>query len=105
MKQCITHEQFGGLSEQAKEKYLNWYLEKEKETGQNLVSYRIVGTFIWFLDEHLPGWWKIERMSKRAATQDAWRIRTEHNEFIIKGSPELCDALWEAVKLLLESEE
>ena len=101
MKQSITHEQFGGLSEQDKEKYLNWYSAKEKETGQNLVSYRIVGTFIWFLDEHLKGWWKIERSS----TKDAWRIQAEHNTFNDEGQPELCDALWEAVKTILESEE
>lgn len=100
MKQSITHEQFGELSEQTKEKYLDWYSAKEKETGQNLVSYRIVGTFIWFLDEHITGWWKIERSS----TKDTWRVQAEYHTFNDEGYPELCDALWEAVKTILESE-
>lgn len=97
MKQCLTYEQLKELSVSAQQKYTDWHLAKGYETG----SLRTIGVLIWFLDEHLSGWWKIERSS----TKDAWRIQAEHNTFNDEGYPELCDALWEVVKTILESKE
>lgn len=103
MKQFITQEQYDSLSDAAKQVYITWTLAKSQETGDHTVSYRSIGHLIWFLDDHLPGWWKIERATKQGTTEEVWRIRDEcyfdEREYV-----ELCDALWEAVKLLLESE-
>jgi hypothetical protein len=95
MKQYITSEQYNELSDEAKQKFVVWHLTQPIEA----TAYRSIGHLIWFLDEHITGWWKIERSS----TKDAWRVQAEYVNFDDEGGPELCDALWDAVKMILES--
>lgn len=101
MKQRITQFQFEELSGPAQLHYVAWAFTKCQETGDHTTAYRSIGHLIQFLDEHITSWWRIERSS----TKDAWRVQAEYINFDDEGSPELCDALWDAVKMILESKQ
>jgi hypothetical protein len=101
LKQSITQAQYEELSDQARQVYIAWTLAKSKETGDHTTVYRSIGHLIWFLDEHITGWWRIERSS----TKDAWRVQAAYTNFDDEGKPTLRDALWDAVKVILEDEE
>ena len=125
MKQHITVEQLNELSEKSKEKLWDWCLEigrigteykKEHKdcpsphTG-DCVTYVLpllsIGQMIEFLDEHTN-----LRITKYIITpneidkQDLWEIETrvspvfKYNDLYTR-SEKLCDALWEAVKEVL----
>jgi len=96
MKQQITQEQFEQLTPAQRVAYIEWTLKQ----GDPAHSYRTIGDLIHFIDEHFHvGWWHVERSELR----DAWRVHAKYNEG--PEQPELIDALWEAVKALLESRE
>lgn len=92
MKQHITQEQFNELSP-AHAAYVKLW-----QAGSTLLP--TIGQMIAFIDEHTQGmgWWNIER----AGGKRAWRLQSKYGDFDDDGKQELCDALWDGVKLLLE---
>lgn len=102
MKQFIEQSQYDGLSEQAKQKWLTWTFAKSDITHDYSIAYRSIGHLIWFLDENMPyGWIQIKRDSEKTE----WLVDHKYLELDEEGKPELIDALWEAVKAVLENEE
>ncbi len=97
MKQCITQEQYEELSDKARMKFIEWTLSR----GDHAVTYRSIGHLMWFLDEHLlSGWWQLRRDSGKTEWMIASKYGPGHDETF----PELIDALWDAVKMVLEEE-
>lgn len=109
MKQHITQDQLNSLSD--KERYaiagwadqkddLDWPWSSDGIIRKGKLPLFTIGNLIWFLDEHIgSGWWQVQRNGEKTG----WRIFSkygpdfEENEF-----PELIDALWSAVKKMLE---
>ena len=102
MKQTISIEQFEELSEKAQDKLANWFADREN------YPFMTIGQMIEFLDEYAKelendfnirihsagtGW---ERPGERLTDIDGLGL----NE--IEDEVELCDALWEAVKNILD---
>lgn len=126
MKQHITVEQLGKLSEKGKNKLRKWWKPEVgdlifKQGGgswrideaNNTASYiehdgkekylllPSIGQMIEFLDEKLPeGNYQLQRNGER----DGWRINSDDIEFNEEGKKELCDALWSACKGVLKHE-
>ena len=101
MKHSIDQSQYDNLSDQGKQTYIAWTLAKSHESGDYSVSYRFIGHLIQFLDEHIThGWWHI----KRDGAKQSWRVESKYMVFPEERN-ELIDALWEAVKRYLESEQ
>ncbi len=98
MKQYITQEQYEELTDEQRQAFIAWTLAK----GDHAVTYRSIGHLIWFIDDHIgkDGWWNIER----GDYGKYWRVQAKYIEFDEDGSVELIDALWEAVKVLLNEE-
>lgn len=65
---------------------------------KNVYPLLSIGQMIEFLDEHTEGNYQIQRNGER----DGWRLNSDDISFNEKGSKELCDSLWEAVKEVLE---
>jgi hypothetical protein len=84
VKQNITVEQLNELSKEQKDKLFRWMYSVKMETPCIAMS---IGQMIEFLEEHdgIPLWERLKMIS------DSWKTRNE----------ELCDALWEAVKEVL----
>jgi len=98
VKQCITQEQYESLSDQGRQKYIEWVLKKQSIIKDYHDSYRSIQHLILFIDEYASeGWWNIERIGYRKY----WRIQGKYDDFDEEGETELIDALWEAVKVLL----
>ncbi len=130
MKQHITVGHLNELSEKGKEKLKEWWWSKLDETDQWVEkdAHRIIGSamfptkewmtigrMIEFLDEH----WTFEKYQSFCILKErgwgvgdynepsgiesinyfASRVFTKNDHF-----PELCDALWAAVKEVLEKE-
>ncbi len=106
MKQQITQQQYDSLSTQSKTKYAQWIADNEKKHGTHRAEYDIeywtIGNMILFIDDHIEeGWWNIEREGDKIG----WRVQSKYIEFDEDDEPELIDALWNAVKVLLEEEQ
>lgn len=94
MKQHITADQLNELSDKAKEKLREWWSSE----GKPLLS---IGQLIEFLDiyennfefEKMHGYWEI----RRKLDLDYYQVK--------ETAQELCDALWQAVKEVLENQE
>ncbi len=100
MKQDITKEQFNELSGQAQERLLQWVQEKHYD------PFLTIGQMMEFLDEHAEHRYGIDPLD----TDDMphrWMVK-EYAPEVQPGfwygitSKEPCDALWEAVKEVLE---
>lgn len=121
MKQQITTKQIEELSEDGKlrlwEKYgkgvlaLNWEngCQWNKAIGKYLVEtrylpYLSIGQMIEFLDKHYKSNWSVGDYHEGgyAFIQGEAEIIEDMNVAWVK--PELCDALWESVKEVLEQE-
>jgi hypothetical protein len=112
MKQQITSEQLNELSD--KGKYTLWIWERNKEYGDkdsfSKLSELSVGQMIEFLDEQMPVSYITHQSQWHGGNwhYDGGSIPSELTlpalEKSIKSfeSNELCDALWEAVKDVLE---
>lgn len=103
MKQFITRDQYDSISDQARQRFIAWTLSK----GDHAVTYRSIGHLIWFLDEHGDNWrgFKIQRDmtedDEGVLVKEAWPVDVSYGKYTTQAS-ELVDALWEAVKLILE---
>lgn len=102
MKQQITQQQYGSLSTQSKTEYAQWIADNEKKHGihhaEYDIGYWVVDNMILFVDDHIEeGWWNIEREGDKAG----WRVQSKYIGFDEDDAPELIDALWSAVKVLL----
>ena len=100
MKQEITKEQFNELSGQAQERLLQWVQEKHYD------PFLTMGQLLEFLDEYRQHRYGIDPV----ATDDmshGWMVKVYAPD-VQKGfwygtaNQELCDALWEAVKEVVE---
>lgn len=97
MKQQINQTQYEQLSPAARMAYIAWTMEQ----GNPAVSYRAIPHLIKFIDDHMrEGWWHVERDGDRVG----WRVQAKYVAFDENGNAELVDALWEAVKVLLDEE-
>ncbi len=112
MKQHITESQFNELSEKGKKSFNEW-IDKDTDTKMKGMSYFIdssdsavllsIGKMIEFLTEKSYSRMMLELNS----TKTQWRILDQNDELTTKtreGKPqdELCDALFESVKEILE---
>lgn len=101
MKQHITYEQMCELSPQARVKLTKWFWNKIVSGPLPELVTRdeedvTIGQMIEFLDEHW-GAWQISSWQEWSITRHENGETQYHNT-----EPELCDALWEAVKDILE---
>lgn len=103
MKQFITEEQFNELSKIHKEIWLkfcrrNKYVQYDKG-GNNfmLVGFPSIGEMISFLDEQYTKGNRFSLSIERCA--NGWVLWETGDE-----EKELCDALWEAIKHILNNE-
>lgn len=102
MRQRITQQQYDSLSTQSKSKYAQWIIDNEKKHSTHRSEYDIeywtIDNMILFIDDHIEeGWWNIERECDKTG----WRVQHGHIDFNVYDVPELIDALWSAVKVLL----
>ena len=95
MKQAITTKQLKELGEIGREKLDKWVFDKYplEFIKQPLLS---IGQMIEFLDEHDEI--QIDRNHREPAH---WIIESPTNHDLFCSKEELCDALWEAVKEVL----
>jgi hypothetical protein len=96
MKQHITLSQLNVLSEEGKRRY--WAYSKNRGWRRPDSDYDLwsIGQMIEFLDEKRKGKWFLH-------TQDRILYWGENNEYSYDYyDSELCDALWQAVKEILE---
>lgn len=101
MKQQITQQQWDALPIQSKLKYLSWAKNQQSVYQDYNRLYRSIDDLIQFIDDHIiNGWWRIERDGSKAG----WRVQHAYIEFDEDDEPELIDALWSAVKVLLEDD-
>ena len=97
MKQHITEEQLGELSEKGMEKWFDflWNTVLKKDTfrgttNSEIIELTTIGQMIEFLDENEIWFQKDEK---------SWDVWVQYQGAYTK--KELCDALWEAVKEVL----
>jgi len=109
MKQWITEEQFNELIAKQKD---TWYqfLRKDKDSIENttmVVGYPGIGEMISFLHENYPTnitdaeEWHVDIWTKPKNSKDQ---KPDHQYLKSFHSMELCDALWEAVREVLNDE-
>ncbi len=109
MKLQITQSQYEELSEQAKQRFLTWTFAKTEEEKDYTSAYRTIGHLIWFLDEHGDNWrgFQIQRDmtedDENVLVKEAWSVDVSYGKYTTQAY-ELCDALWGAVKVILEGE-
>lgn len=108
MKQHITVEQLDELTGIEKRKLLKWQQSKEYDhfhdiDGSSELSEMSIGEMIEFLDEHKEGEINLESGPYNHGV-DTYKIGNYEfkNNCLIGWDGELCDALWEAVKEVLE---
>jgi len=110
MKQSIEQSQFDELSEQARMQYITWAVTNSHKTGDYTDAHRSIGHLIQFIDEHGDNWRGFE--IQRDMTEDdegilvkeAWSVDVSYGKYTTQAN-KLVDALWEAVKLILEGNE
>ena len=96
MKQHITPEQLNELSKEEKKKLRKWLMDKQIMIVQpHYLIPLSIGQMIEFLDEN---GFEITR-HKTESADHVWSVTRGDSNFLFK---ELCDALWEAVKEILE---
>lgn len=97
MKQHISVEQLSELSDKSREKLEDYVFSNIIMTQKRFIPLLSIGQMIEFLDEEC-GAWKMESWQE-------WEIvDTEMNKNItLSKSAELCDALWNSVKEILEN--
>ena len=106
MKPYITQDRVYELSEPQIERLYQWRLKKP---GEHSGPYMSIAEMIEFLDELGDNWRGFE--IKREMEEDeegvlvkvGWSVEVSYGKISTQAS-ELCDALWEAVKLLLGTE-
>lgn len=123
MKQNITNDQLNKLSEKGKERLRKWWFKegigkgKKDGTGYYVALPLLsIGQLIEFLDEHInTSTTKIIittglRKNEWFPRAEKWAVGYGGNDEMVKISRhnyfknDLCDALWQAVKEILESE-
>ena len=99
MKQHITVEQLNELSKKGQKRYVQWCIEKGYEHNSRCAEFSpqpdllSIGQMIEFLRED---WHILLQVGAQVS------YRNKRNEPRRKHRPELCDALWEALKEVLE---
>ena len=94
MKQHITQEQLEELSGENREKIRNFCLS--------------IGQMIEFLNKDRPHGTLIMCTEDIDSNKHGWRVVLQYTDTEVRKYPfipELCDALWEAVKEVLENED
>ena len=110
MKQHITKSQLNELSDKGKDRLKEWFVRDFKWQGQafvvptrdvDFVSSINIGQLIEFLEESRE--YRNEFSIIRASYENDWIVgkRQEGGEVAGLLAEELCDALWEAVKEVL----
>jgi truncated hemoglobin YjbI len=92
MKQRITEGQLSKLTDEQKERLIEWYQSIEDYTRTPLLS---IGQMIQFIQEKKP---QLKGISKNRF--DKWFVNLDTGMLGYKD--ELCDALWEAVRQILK---
>lgn len=93
MKQYITEKQLKGLNREGQEK-LKRYFRRSTWIFPSILLQLSIGQMIEFLDEH-----GIDEIVK---WNDGWRVAMDWTENGLVEEEELVDALWKAVKEILE---
>lgn len=109
MKQEITIEQRNELSPKARDRLIEWCFE---HTPRQRLKSLSIGEMIEFLIARAKGFdtmcswddedggWKVGYLSSKYVEVMNYRTLSP-----VKAYPEICDALWEAVKEVLENEQ
>ena len=95
MKQNITPKQFNELSEKGKDKLWSWIEAGHDSLNMPLLS---IGQLIEFLDDTFLDI-NLDTWEDRG---DFWQVTSLEKKFKETLEPELCDALWETVKEVLD---
>ena len=124
MKQHITKENLDTLSNKGREKLASWYADWQFKQGNQFVGLPLevidektmrvkvplmsIGQMIDFLDEHMKGIdIRIRHCNyKSKSIYKEGTLITDiygRNWSVVEDEPNLCDALWEAVKEILEA--
>lgn len=110
MKQHISDKEIDELSPGSLKKIQTWCQKKIKSGEASDDTQRIVwkgvlfltiGEMIEFLDEH--GNFGMSRVETQDPLVDVWELDSNDEWIIEAQNKELCDALWEAVKEMLEN--
>lgn len=108
MKQTITVEQLNELSKKGKERLTDWRWNKadpaDRLPGSTISLTLSIGQLIEFLDDNGHDLYSInteEKDGKRIKFMVTFRDESMKHA-LFGNRPELCDALWEAVKEVLE---
>lgn len=100
MKQQITPEQRAELSSKARERLIDWCFD---HTPRQRLANLNIGQMIEFLDEQRPNRMEISRDDmKRWILWYPYFDDSKEDYFYL--AHELCDALWKAVKEILEQD-
>lgn len=110
MKQSITQQQWDELTAEQHAKYIEWTVKKSQETGDYTTVYRSIGHLIWFLNDHHAtdnAWWDGGFISRQEVVEDRktsinWCVYNAGKYHINCNAPDLVDALWDAVKVVLK---
>lgn len=99
MKQHITIDQLKELSEKGKERYYGW-VDNHVEIGRPRDIFLSIGQMIEFIKES-GGSMSI------TLWDEGWTVTWNNNKGLVEPMfyDELCDALWEAMKQVLESQQ
>ena len=103
MKQRVTREQFEQLSETSQKKLMDWLSERGGWTSIGPT----IGEMIEFLDDsgfNLYSVNTVEQEGKRIAFMITFRDESMKHA-LFGNKPELADALWEAVKDVLDRQD
>ena len=114
MKQHITPVQLEELSEKSAERLRDWQISKqyafevwdsvEKKRKKGKVTFLSIGQMIEFLDDKLSAMRNEVYYTKREGN-GPWSVLGNFSSEQQKNvQPELCDALWEAVKEVLKTD-
>lgn len=102
-------DQLSELSLEAKQNLLDWFIRTENRPVVDDMSLRLcIGQMIEFIDENREGFWvdwSIIQDNNRG--KPSWYIHEQNNSVEPTKryvNQELCDALWQAVKEILEDE-
>lgn len=116
MKQRINLKQFKELSDNAQTRLLNWLNKEQGKPGANSndlyesASFALsIGKMIEFLDQHktkeMMSYWGVAHIT--TTEKNIWYVGEDGGDELSNmgnyEDKELCDALWEAVKEVLES--
>jgi len=102
MKQNITQEQLDELTTRQRKKLEDWVFENITKTVNKFIPLLSIGQMIEFLEDNKEGGWEIYNLPVQISNDKILGLFVVNNYGKYYRRPELCDAIWEAVKEVLK---